>query len=462
MASRFIVDQGRAEVDWETLLFGSNGDPGLFSQTAVISGKNGSNKSSVKIKFGDTVLKLKSSDGDLKVVDGKLKGGTVTGIDLLSSGDKVFHLTGLSLEAATVRSLLKNGADQGRDTHFLNVFASTGTTFEGPDTGPVTFFGSSKADIFNFTAAANPDDINYVWTGGGADVVHGSSGFDFVDYSAATRGLTIDFAEGTVVDKDGKSYGTFDRKIEAVGGSDFKDTITGNGKHNVIFGNGGKDDLSGKGGDDYFSAGRGNDSIGGGGGWDTLGFERDGDATQGIDLKYDAGSAFSGTLTDDYGDSDVFASIEHILGSYLADRMEGNDAANNLEGRGGVDTVIGGGGNDTVRGDAGDDVVTGGAGNDQFVLNVEDNGVDTFTDFVSGADSIRLVYADIPAGSLTAAQFLAQAGAEIAETAEQVLIYDTTTGNLFYDHDGVGGDGSVLLAMLAGHPTLTFADFEIA
>ena len=85
MASRFIVDQGRAEVDWETLLFGSNGDPGLFSQTAVISGKNGSNKSSVKIKFGDTVLKLKSSDGDLKVVDGKLKGGTVTGIDLLST-----------------------------------------------------------------------------------------------------------------------------------------------------------------------------------------------------------------------------------------------------------------------------------------------------------------------------------------------------------------------------------------
>jgi Ca2+-binding RTX toxin-like protein len=41
------------------------------------------------------------------------------------------------------------------------------------------------------------------------------------------------------------------------------------------------------------------------------------------------------------------------------------------------------------------------------------------------------------------------------------FIYNDTNGNLFFDHDGVGGAAQVQLATLAGTPTIDNADIVV-
>src|SRR5207253_6622459 len=49
-------------------------------------------------------------------------------------------------------------------------------------------------------------------------------------------------------------------------------------------------------------------------------------------------------------------------------------------------------------------------------------------------------------------RFYAAAGATMGHDATDRLIYDTSTGNLYYDPDGSGGGASQLVAMLAAGP----------
>ena len=48
-----------------------------------------------------------------------------------------------------------------------------------------------------------------------------------------------------------------------------------------------------------------------------------------------------------------------------------------------------------------------------------------------------------------------------ATSADQRIIYDTDSGQLFYDADGSLGGAAVLFGMVAGHPPLTGADFVV-
>jgi Ca2+-binding RTX toxin-like protein len=41
------------------------------------------------------------------------------------------------------------------------------------------------------------------------------------------------------------------------------------------------------------------------------------------------------------------------------------------------------------------------------------------------------------------------------------LIYNTSTGDLYYDADGLGGRGAILVAHLTGNPALTYGDIQI-
>ena len=65
-------------------------------------------------------------------------------------------------------------------------------------------------------------------------------------------------------------------------------------------------------------------------------------------------------------------------------------------------------------------------------------------------------------GDLDASAFRSGAGFSTAEEADDRIIYNTTTGALFYDADGADGEGAVLVAMITGHPLLTAGDFEIS
>ncbi|MEO7221547.1 MAG: calcium-binding protein, partial [Devosia sp.] len=64
--------------------------------------------------------------------------------------------------------------------------------------------------------------------------------------------------------------------------------------------------------------------------------------------------------------------------------------------------------------------------------------------------------------ALDAGEFHAKAGATKAHDADDRLIYNKTTGNLYYDADGKGGAAAVLFATLANKPPLLdVGDFAI-
>jgi Ca2+-binding RTX toxin-like protein len=66
-------------------------------------------------------------------------------------------------------------------------------------------------------------------------------------------------------------------------------------------------------------------------------------------------------------------------------------------------------------------------------------------------------------GTLHVEDFYAAAGASKAHDATDRLVYNTTTGVLYYDADGLGGTAAVEVALLgaATHPALAFGDLQI-
>ena len=229
---------------------------------------------------------------------------------------------------------------------------------------------------------------------------------------------------------------------------------TGNGLANLITGGNLANLLSGLGGSDTLDGGSGNDVLSGGAGVDTVSYQSSTTAGVTVSLLVSGSQATGGS------GSDTLSSIERLTGSDFADQLTGSNSRNVLRGQGSGDTLNGRGGNDTL---------TGGVGADKFVfstaLNVSTN-VDDITDF-TGVDLIRLdqtIFSGIaPANAaLSGAAFTSGAGVTTASQANDRIIYDTDTGDLYYDADGsAAGATATLFATLTSIPTITAADFFI-
>src|SRR3954467_4145453 len=168
---------------------------------------------------------------------------------------------------------------------------------------------------------------------------------------------------------------------------------------------------------------------------------------------------------------------DSLSGTDSADSISGFGGNDFLAGGNGTDTVVGGSGNDTVYGDGGDDWLEGGAGNDSLSGGSgQDNIVfrefgaanaDTIGSFDAGWDRIQLdvaAFANIGAsGRFTSgdARFYAAAGATGGHDADDRIIYNTSTGQLFYDADGNGPGAAHLLASFQGSPNITATDINI-
>jgi Ca2+-binding RTX toxin-like protein len=151
-------------------------------------------------------------------------------------------------------------------------------------------------------------------------------------------------------------------------------------------------------------------------------------------------------------------------GTELADIYDGLGGNDVIRGLGGHDSLTGGAGNDSIYGGLGQDTLTGGSGSDDFFFDTApaaDN-IDRITDF-AGADDIVLARSVFTAftksGSLASAAFWK--GAE-AHDASDRIIYDPTTGAVFYDPDGTGAAAQVHFADLATNLHLTASNFLIA
>lgn len=322
---------------------------------------------------------------------------------------------------------------------------------------------------------------------GGTDTLFGGAGNDFLNYAAVAVGGTGDdtyqnvFLTGIVENADEGtdtiiSYSGFvipeniENLIMTTTGYAW---ATGNALDNVITGGSGDNTLLGADGNDTLIGGAAFDMLDGGGGIDTVDYST---AAARVAVNLELGRQNTGG-----SGIDVLTSIENLTGSGFNDALRGNGAANvlaggagndNLLGFGGDDTLIGGVGRDTLKGDLGDDVLrggdgadvlTGGEGRDLFVLESTGGTInrDAIKDFVSGTDRIALdnsVFAALSDGALTSSAFTV---APRATTADQHIIYNSVTGMLFYDVDGVGGVAQVQIAQLTAHPALAVSDILV-
>ncbi|HEY8380597.1 MAG TPA: heparin lyase I family protein [Microvirga sp.] len=158
-------------------------------------------------------------------------------------------------------------------------------------------------------------------------------------------------------------------------------------------------------------------------------------------------------------------SANTISGGGGADTLRGNGGDDVLRGGSGSDYLSGGNGNDTIDGGAGADVAYGGSGSDTFVFSVTPDGV-TNVDFIGNynpaEDTIQLAasaFADIgPAGALNPDAFVNGRG---ARDAEDRVIYNSSSGKLFFDADGTGATKAVLVAQLSPGLGMSAADFMV-
>lgn len=153
-----------------------------------------------------------------------------------------------------------------------------------------------------------------------------------------------------------------------------------------------------------------------------------------------------------------------ITGGGRDDGLYGNTGNDALNGGAGDDYLSGGDGNDALNGSLGIDVLLGGQGVDSFVFNTALNAatnVDRISDFSVVDDTIWLDYAvfsALSASSWSSADFRIGTA---AVNSSQNIIYNSTSGGLFYDADGAGGAAAVQFATLTANLALTHNDFLI-
>jgi Ca2+-binding RTX toxin-like protein len=323
------------------------------------------------------------------------------------------------------------------------VGTSVADTIQGLD-GNDTLVGNAGNDTLN---GGNGNDRYVVGTG---DVLIDSAGTDTVE-SSITWTLGAGF-ENLVLTGTTSTSGH---------GNSLNNVITGSAGSNWLRGLQGNDTIFAGAGNDVINmssgsgASYGDDVIDGGDGVDTLDYGAAARTAVVVDLL--AGTA-SGGGTGGAG-SATLTSIENVNGSAFADTITGNAAANFLFGFDGNDTLDGGAGNDRLE---------GGAGNDRYVFSVGPGAAnaDTITGFVSGADKIVLnveAFSNIGGSGFSAgdARFIAGPGLNNGQDSTDRVIYNTTTGQLWYDADGGSAGAAQLIATLQGAPALAAADILV-
>ncbi|MGB3401639.1 MAG: GDSL-type esterase/lipase family protein [Microcoleaceae cyanobacterium] len=164
---------------------------------------------------------------------------------------------------------------------------------------------------------------------------------------------------------------------------------------------------------------------------------------------YEAVLEASGTKTD-------FNNISNIVGSDFDDLIVGNNNANE------------------ILGGEGDDELTGGGGADQFIYTKLADGRDTLTDFdptegdLFQINASGFVGSGLEAGTALSDGTASPTGVFVSGINPQAVgssanvLYNTSTGILSLDIDGVGVQAPTELALLQGAPNLTVNQFEIA
>lgn len=357
--------------------------------------------------------------------------------------------------------------DAGSDTFLIRYASASGAVIA--DVTSVTVGGATVATLtsierLNITSGAGADSL----TGGaladvfdgsvGADTMTGGDGNDIYYVDNAGDVITEALNEGTDAVFSAVTI-TLSANIESlaltgtagIGGA-------GNALSNLLIGNSGNNFLNGAQGADVMRGGLGNDVYIVDNAGDVI-IEA---ANAGADV---VRSAVSYALAANV-ENLTFMGMANLngTGNALANSISGNAGGNALAGGGGNDVLNGAAGNDTLYGGGGADWLFGGAGQDVFVFNTALGAtqIDSVRDYSVADDTIWLdnaIFTKFAAtGALNAAYF--RVGAAAAD-ANDYIIYDSSTGALFYDANGNGVGGAVQIATLSAGLALTNADFLV-
>ncbi|CAK0749838.1 serralysin [Gammaproteobacteria bacterium] len=370
----------------------------------------------------------------------------------------------------------------GGTTDF-NGSAQTIANVNDAPTGNVTISGTAtQGQILNvYNTLADADGlgtISYQWQAAGTDI-GGATGTSYTLTQAEVGkaiAVTASYTDkmGTAESMTSMATGN----VAGVGvvtgvtltGTSHEDTLKGGVGDDMLYGLEGNDKLNGGAGNDILDGGPGRDEMAGGMGNDTYYVDSTGDSIseedgEGSDTVISSLPAY--TLDGNLENLTLSgAGASNGTGNERANILMGNDVANILVGKEGNDLIEGGAGDDLLIGGAGNDTLTGGTGADIFRFdNVElsaRNNLDKILDFASGYDSIQLendIFKKLMvAGVLSADNFCANGK---AVDANDFIVYDTSSGALYYDADGSGKGAAVQFATLVGHPAITATDFIV-
>ena len=402
----------------DTYVVDSNGDSVLENTDAGIDLV----KSSVSYTLGNhvenlTLIGTANLDGMGNGLDNVLKGNTGDNILDGGAGDDV--LRGTFGSGMGEIDALSGGSGSDRFVLGTNddLFYDDGDAASSGigDYGLITDFNPTESDVIQLQGAT----ISGVAADGSSNLwdlnIDGASASDYylaqspdglpsgIAIYRSQPGAEPDELIGIIQGATGIQFALESPAVNLVG-DDTDNVLNGGGGNDTLTGNGGNDTLNGAGGDDTLYGGPGNDLLDGG---------------------------------------------------------NGNDL---LVGNEGADTLQGGSGADTLVSLEGADQVLGGSGADRFIVPRFGPDVVTIEDFDAAEnDSIQLGSGtNSPVQAVQDNQFRAGAGVNSATTASERVLYDTTTGQLFYDADGSGDAfDAIHVATLTNGATLSAAQLYL-
>jgi Ca2+-binding RTX toxin-like protein len=348
-----------------------------------------------------------------------MTGGNGNDIYVFATGDKVIEKSSQGID--TIKTALSHTLEGNVEKLVL--------------TGSANVNGNGNGLANTLTGNAGNNILNGKL---GADTMAGGAGNDTYIFAAGDK----------VVEKSGKGIDTLKTALSHTLEANVEKLIltgkgnvsgTGNGLANTLTGNAGANTLDGK---------LGADTMAGGGGNDTYVFGKGDKIVEGLGKGIDTEkSALTHTLEKNV-EKLILTGTGNIngTGNGLANTLTGNAGANALDGK------------------AGNDVLIGGAGADKFVFDTALSAtanVDTIKDYDTVADQIRLdnaVFTDLVAGNLSTSAF--HVGTAAADATDRI-VYNSTTGALYFDADGKGGEAQVKFAVMTGLPFLNALDFVV-
>jgi Ca2+-binding RTX toxin-like protein len=298
--------------------------------------------------------------------------------------------------------------------------------------GNDTLIGSDGNDRLD--GGADQDTVRYDEDLTGVIVnIDETQGYSNITYSTDLE-PTFNIGAGQAFD----GFGDTDtlRNLENIIGSAYDDVLIGNALENTLNGLEGNDLLIGNGGIDI---------LDGGDGIDTVSYRRTENIFKlGVVVNLANNSGFDGIDA-----IDTLISIENIIGSRYADKLDGDSNDNTILGGDGNDTINGNDGDDSLFGESGNDKIFGGDGNDILIGGSGSGWPADILDGGFGNDSASY----ITATSSVAASLAQGTGWQGDATRDQFISIENLIGS-DYDDFLIGDDRANILIGGSGNDTL--------